>query len=116
LKELKVLNASKNYISSMPEPFHELSSLRAFNADMNLLETVPMFPKGIQRIDMLANRITVLPDDLKELADLKHIEVKGNPIQPASRAIMAALKENGVDTGLFFADVKKPDENPFDQE
>jgi hypothetical protein len=83
---------------------------------VNVLEAVPMFPKGIQSIDLLANRITVLPEDLTELPDLKHIEVKGNPLQPAGRAIMATLKGNGIDTGLFFADVKKPVEDPFDQE
>uniref|UniRef100_A0A674J0C0 non-specific serine/threonine protein kinase n=1 Tax=Terrapene triunguis TaxID=2587831 RepID=A0A674J0C0_9SAUR len=63
LKELKVLNISKNNISSLAVNFlKECTKLELFSARMNLLDTLPNLPSSITNLKLSQNHFVSIPE------------------------------------------------------
>ncbi|KAK2506954.1 hypothetical protein MC885_015145, partial [Smutsia gigantea] len=82
LKELKILNLSKNHISSLSEDFLEACpKLESFSARMNFLASVPFLPPSMTSLKLSQNRFTSVPEAILNLPHLRSLDMSGNDIQ-----------------------------------
>ncbi|XP_036615467.1 leucine-rich repeat serine/threonine-protein kinase 2 [Trichosurus vulpecula] len=81
LKELKILNLSKNHILSITEDFFEAcSKLEVFSARMNLLGAVPCLPSSITILNLSQNKFTCIPEVILSLPHLRSLDFSNNEI------------------------------------
>ncbi|XP_014461960.3 leucine-rich repeat serine/threonine-protein kinase 2 isoform X1 [Alligator mississippiensis] len=81
LKELKVLNISKNNISSLAEHFiKDCTKLEIFSARMNLLDTIPDLSSGITSLNLSQNHFIDIPDAILLLPHLRSVDLSNNKI------------------------------------
>ncbi|XP_068955564.1 leucine-rich repeat serine/threonine-protein kinase 2 isoform X2 [Petaurus breviceps papuanus] len=81
LKELKILNLSKNHISSITEDFFEACcKLEVFSARMNLLVAVPCLPSSITILNLSQNKFTCIPEVILSLPHLRSLDLSSNEI------------------------------------
>ncbi|XP_038621187.1 leucine-rich repeat serine/threonine-protein kinase 2 [Tachyglossus aculeatus] len=81
LKELKVLNLSKNNICSFSENFLEAcTKIEVFSARMNLLVAVPCLPSSITSLKLSQNKFTCIPEAILSLPHLRSLDLSSNEI------------------------------------
>ncbi|XP_061496325.1 leucine-rich repeat serine/threonine-protein kinase 2 isoform X2 [Rhineura floridana] len=81
LKELKVLNISKNEIFFFVENFlKECLKLETFNAGMNTLEAVPDLPANITTLKLSLNKFSSIPEAILLLPHLRSVDLSNNQI------------------------------------
>ncbi|KAM9169265.1 leucine-rich repeat serine/threonine-protein kinase 2 [Pangshura tecta] len=81
LKELKVLNISKNNISSLAVDFlKECTKLEMFSARMNLLDTIPNLPSSITNLKLSQNHFISIPEAILLLPHLRSVDLSNNKI------------------------------------
>uniref|UniRef100_A0A7M4F8T5 Leucine rich repeat kinase 2 n=1 Tax=Crocodylus porosus TaxID=8502 RepID=A0A7M4F8T5_CROPO len=81
LKELKVLNISKNNISSLAEHFiKDCTKLEIFSARMNLLDTIPDLSSGITSLNLSQNHFIDIPGAVLLLPHLRSVDLSNNKI------------------------------------
>uniref|UniRef100_A0A8C8VP56 non-specific serine/threonine protein kinase n=1 Tax=Pelusios castaneus TaxID=367368 RepID=A0A8C8VP56_9SAUR len=81
LKELKVLNISKNKISSLAVNFlKECTKLEIFSARMNLLDTVPDLSSSITNLNLSQNHFVSIPEEILLLPHLRSVDLSDNKI------------------------------------
>nr|XP_056703232.1 leucine-rich repeat serine/threonine-protein kinase 2 [Euleptes europaea] len=81
LKELKVLNISKNAVSFLVENFlKECLKLEMLSAGMNLLNTIPDLPSSITTLKLSQNRFSSIPEAILLLPHLRSIDLSNNKI------------------------------------
>uniref|UniRef100_A0A8C4XLR4 Leucine rich repeat kinase 2 n=1 Tax=Falco tinnunculus TaxID=100819 RepID=A0A8C4XLR4_FALTI len=81
LKELKVLNISKNSISSLAENvFMDCTKLEQFNARMNALEIIPDLSSSITNLKLSQNRFINVPEAILLLPHLRSVDLSQNKI------------------------------------
>ncbi|KAM5251671.1 leucine-rich repeat serine/threonine-protein kinase 2 isoform 1-T1 [Hipposideros larvatus] len=82
LKELKILNLSKNHISSLSEEFLEACpKVEIFSARMNFLATVPCLPSSVTSVKLSQNRFRCVPEAILNLPHLRSLDMSNNDIQ-----------------------------------
>ncbi|XP_006888261.1 PREDICTED: leucine-rich repeat serine/threonine-protein kinase 2 [Elephantulus edwardii] len=82
LKELKVLNLSKNNISTLSENFLDAChKVENFNARMNFLAAVPFLPSSITSLKLSQNKFTHIPEAILNLPHLRSLDMSRNNIQ-----------------------------------
>nr|XP_004611372.1 unnamed protein product [Sorex araneus] len=82
LKELKVLNLSKNFISALPEDFLEACpKVESFSARMNFLADMPFLPSSMTSLKLSQNRFTHVPEAILNLPHLRCLDMSSNAIQ-----------------------------------
>ncbi|XP_075348126.1 leucine-rich repeat serine/threonine-protein kinase 2 isoform X1 [Mycteria americana] len=81
LKELKMLNISKNNISSLAENvFMGCTKLEQFNARMNALEIIPDLSSSITSLKLSQNRFINVPEAILLLPHLRSVDLSQNKI------------------------------------
>ncbi|KFP00259.1 Leucine-rich repeat serine/threonine-protein kinase 2, partial [Calypte anna] len=81
LKELKILNISKNNISSLAENvFMGCPKLEQFNARMNALEIIPDLSSSITSLKLSQNRFINVPEAILLLPHLRSVDLSQNKI------------------------------------
>ncbi|XP_035747561.1 leucine-rich repeat serine/threonine-protein kinase 2 isoform X1 [Egretta garzetta] len=81
LKELKILNISKNSISSLAEDvFIGCTKLEQFNARMNALEIIPDLSSSITSLKLSQNRFISVPEAILLLPHLRSVDLSQNKI------------------------------------
>ncbi|NXK72194.1 LRRK2 kinase, partial [Amazona guildingii] len=81
LKELRILNISKNSISSLAENvFMGCTKLEQFNARMNALETIPDLSSSITSLKLSQNLFTKVPEAILLLPHLRSVDLSQNKI------------------------------------
>ncbi|XP_074050932.1 leucine-rich repeat serine/threonine-protein kinase 2 isoform X2 [Macrotis lagotis] len=81
LKELKILNLSKNHILSITEDFFEAcGKLEVFTARMNSLVAVPYLPSSITILNLSQNKFTCIPEVILSLPHLRSLDLSCNEI------------------------------------
>uniref|UniRef100_A0A8C3PJA6 non-specific serine/threonine protein kinase n=1 Tax=Calidris pygmaea TaxID=425635 RepID=A0A8C3PJA6_9CHAR len=81
LKELKILNISKNNISSLAENvFMGCTKLEQFNARMNALEIIPDLSSSITSLKLSQNRFINVPEAILLLPHLRSVDLSQNKI------------------------------------
>ncbi|KAM6417413.1 leucine-rich repeat serine/threonine-protein kinase 2 [Pluvialis apricaria] len=81
LKELKILNISKNNISSLAENvFMGCTKLEQFNARMNALEIIPDLSSSITSLKLSQNRFINVPETILLLPHLRSVDLSQNKI------------------------------------
>ncbi|NWU77506.1 LRRK2 kinase, partial [Onychorhynchus coronatus] len=80
-KELKILNISKNNISSLAENvFMGCTKLEQFNARMNALERIPDLPSSITSLKLSQNCFVNVPEAILLLPHLRSVDLSQNKI------------------------------------
>ncbi|OXB60529.1 hypothetical protein ASZ78_007432 [Callipepla squamata] len=81
LKELKILNISKNNISSLAENvFMSCTKLELFNARMNVLEIMPDLSSSITTLKLSQNCFINVPETILLLPHLRSVDLSQNKI------------------------------------
>ncbi|XP_075001871.1 leucine-rich repeat serine/threonine-protein kinase 2 [Calonectris borealis] len=81
LKELKILNISKNNISCLAENvFMGCTKLEQFNARMNALEIIPDLSSSITSLKLSQNRFIKVPEAILLLPHLRSVDLSQNKI------------------------------------
>uniref|UniRef100_A0A8B9NAR3 Leucine rich repeat kinase 2 n=1 Tax=Accipiter nisus TaxID=211598 RepID=A0A8B9NAR3_9AVES len=81
LKELKILNISKNNISSLAENvFMGCTKLEQFNARMNALEIIPDLSSSITSLKLSQNHFINVPEAVLLLPHLRSVDLSQNKI------------------------------------
>ncbi|XP_067420530.1 leucine-rich repeat serine/threonine-protein kinase 2 [Emydura macquarii macquarii] len=81
LKELKVLNISKNNISSLAVNFlKECTKLEIFSARMNLLDTISDLSSSITNLNLSQNHFVNIPEAILLLPHLRSVDLSDNKI------------------------------------
>ncbi|XP_074798547.1 leucine-rich repeat serine/threonine-protein kinase 2 isoform X1 [Natator depressus] len=81
LKKLKVLNISKNNISSLAVNFlKECTKLEIFSARMNLLDTISNLPSSITSLKLSQNHFVSIPEAILLLPHLRSVDLSDNKI------------------------------------
>ncbi|OXB81040.1 UNVERIFIED_CONTAM: hypothetical protein H355_004960 [Colinus virginianus] len=81
LKELKILNISKNNISSLAENvFMSCTKLELFNARMNALEIIPDLSSSITTLKLSQNCFINVPETILLLPHLRSVDLSQNKI------------------------------------
>uniref|UniRef100_A0A8C2T3E1 non-specific serine/threonine protein kinase n=1 Tax=Coturnix japonica TaxID=93934 RepID=A0A8C2T3E1_COTJA len=81
LKELKILNISKNNISSLAENvLMGCTKLELFNARMNALDTVPDLSSSITTLKLSQNCFNKVPETILLLPHLRSVDLSQNKI------------------------------------
>ncbi|XP_075575896.1 leucine-rich repeat serine/threonine-protein kinase 2 [Pelecanus crispus] len=81
LKELKILNISKNNISSLAENvFVGCTKLEQFNARMNALEIIPDLSSSITSLKLSQNHFINVPEAILLLPHLRSVDLSQNKI------------------------------------
>ncbi|XP_066490091.1 leucine-rich repeat serine/threonine-protein kinase 2 isoform X1 [Tiliqua scincoides] len=81
LKELKVLNISKNAVAFLIENcLMECLKLEMLNAGMNLLDSIPDLPSNITTLKLSQNNFTSIPEAILRLPHLRSIDLSNNEI------------------------------------
>ncbi|PKU44045.1 hypothetical protein llap_5663 [Limosa lapponica baueri] len=81
LKELKILNISKNNISSLAENvFMGCTKLEQFNARMNALEIIPDLSSSITSLKLSQNCFINVPEAILLLPHLRSVDLSQNKI------------------------------------
>nr|XP_020652644.1 leucine-rich repeat serine/threonine-protein kinase 2 isoform X1 [Pogona vitticeps] len=81
LKELKVLNISKNVISFLAENFlKECLKLETFNAGMNQLDALPHLPSNVTTLKLSQNNFSTVPKAILLLPHLRSVDLSSNKI------------------------------------
>ncbi|XP_040400639.1 leucine-rich repeat serine/threonine-protein kinase 2 isoform X2 [Cygnus olor] len=81
LKELKILNISKNSISSLAEDvFMGCTKLELFNARMNALEIMPDLSSSITTLKLSQNNFINVPETILLLPHLRSVDLSQNKI------------------------------------
>nr|XP_047924504.1 leucine-rich repeat serine/threonine-protein kinase 2 isoform X1 [Anser cygnoides] len=81
LKELKILNISKNCISSLAEDvFMGCTKLELFNARMNALEIMPDLSSSITTLKLSQNNFINVPETILLLPHLRSVDLSQNKI------------------------------------
>ncbi|XP_027745929.1 leucine-rich repeat serine/threonine-protein kinase 2 [Empidonax traillii] len=81
LKELKILNISKNNISSLAENvFMGCTKLEQFNARMNALERIPDLSSSITSLKLSQNCFVIVPEAILLLPHLRSVDLSQNKI------------------------------------
>ncbi|NXO52619.1 LRRK2 kinase, partial [Aramus guarauna] len=81
LKELKILNISKNNISSLAENvFMGCTKLEQFNARMNALEVIPDLSSSITSLKLSQNHFINVPEAILLLPHLRSVDLSQNKI------------------------------------
>ncbi|KAB1269399.1 Leucine-rich repeat serine/threonine-protein kinase 2 [Camelus dromedarius] len=82
LKELKILNLSKNHISSLSEDFLETCpKVESLSARMNFLVAMPFLPSSMTSLKLSQNRFTCVPEAILSLPHLRSLDMSSNDIQ-----------------------------------
>uniref|UniRef100_A0A8D2LCR7 non-specific serine/threonine protein kinase n=1 Tax=Varanus komodoensis TaxID=61221 RepID=A0A8D2LCR7_VARKO len=82
LKELKVLNISKNAITSLGENFlKECLKLEILNAGMNLLDSIHDLPSNITTLKLSQNNFSCVPESILLLPHLRSVDFSNNKIK-----------------------------------
>ncbi|KAM7114308.1 leucine-rich repeat serine/threonine-protein kinase 2 isoform 1-T1 [Molossus nigricans] len=82
LKELKILNLSKNHISSLSEDFLEACpKVESLSARMNFLAAMPFLPSSMTSIKLSQNRFTCVPEAILNLPHLRSLDMSNNDIK-----------------------------------
>lgn len=98
LKNLRILNASKNQLEGIPESITGLTKLKAINLSQNKL---CQLPKGMGSLPSLiililnGNELTQIPREIANLNDLITLNVSDNPLKsiPAEIAMLKSLRK-----------------------
>ncbi|XP_035176852.1 leucine-rich repeat serine/threonine-protein kinase 2 [Oxyura jamaicensis] len=81
LKELKILNISKNSISSLAENvFMGCTKLELFNARMNALEIMPDLSSSVTTLKLSQNNFINVPETILLLPHLRSVDLSQNKI------------------------------------
>ncbi|XP_053262089.1 leucine-rich repeat serine/threonine-protein kinase 2 isoform X3 [Podarcis raffonei] len=81
LKELKVLNISKNAVSFLAENFlKDCLKLETLNAGMNSLEATPDLPPNITTLKLSQNNFSSVPEAILLLPHLRSVDLSNNKI------------------------------------
>ncbi|XP_067324906.1 leucine-rich repeat serine/threonine-protein kinase 2 isoform X1 [Anolis sagrei] len=81
LKELKVLNISKNAVSFLVENFlKECLKLETLNAGMNLLDAIPDLSSNITTLKLSQNNFSDIPEAILLLPHLRSVDLSNNKI------------------------------------
>ncbi|XP_039079502.1 leucine-rich repeat serine/threonine-protein kinase 2 isoform X2 [Hyaena hyaena] len=82
LKELKILNLSKNHITSLSEGFLEACpKVESFSARMNYIAAMPFLPSSLTSLKLSQNRFTCVPEAILNLPHLRSLDMSSNDIQ-----------------------------------
>ncbi|XP_054844009.1 leucine-rich repeat serine/threonine-protein kinase 2 [Eublepharis macularius] len=82
LKELKVLNISKNGLSFLVENFlKECLKLEILSARMNILNTIPDLPSNITTLKLSQNSFFSVPEAILLLPHLRSVDLSNNKIK-----------------------------------
>ncbi|XP_034501314.1 leucine-rich repeat serine/threonine-protein kinase 2 isoform X4 [Ailuropoda melanoleuca] len=82
LKELKILNLSKNHITSLSEDFLEACpKVESFSARMNYLAAMPFLPSSLTSLKLSQNRFTCVPEAILNLPHLRSLDMSSNEIE-----------------------------------
>ncbi|XP_036108107.1 leucine-rich repeat serine/threonine-protein kinase 2 isoform X2 [Molossus molossus] len=82
LKELKILNLSKNHISSLSEDFLEACpKVESLSARMNFLAAMPFLPSSMTSVKLSQNRFTCVPEAILNLPHLRSLDMSNNDIK-----------------------------------
>lgn len=90
LKNLEVLNLSKNQIRTLPKELFELSNLRQLYLSGNDLEFIPpeiAKLKNLIKLDLSNNRLRLLPKEIGELKHLETLDLENNKIESVPKEI-----------------------------
>lgn len=106
LKNLRIFNASKNQLESIPDTIIGLKKLKAINLSQNRLVNLP---KGIGSLPSLIililnqNQLTELPREIAKLNDLITLNVSNNPLKsiPAEIATLKSLRKFSAENCAF---------------
>lgn len=106
LKNLRILNASKNQLESIPESITSLNKLKAINLSQNKLNQLP---KGIGRLPNLIililnqNELKQIPREIALLQDLITLNLSNNPLKsiPAEIAMLKSLRKLTAENCAF---------------
>ncbi|KAK1168977.1 leucine-rich repeat serine/threonine-protein kinase 2 [Acipenser oxyrinchus oxyrinchus] len=81
LSELRLLDISKNDISTIAENFlSQCLKLETFNVSFNKLSSVPYLPSKITTIKLSHNEFTSIPDAILHLPYLRSVDMRNNKI------------------------------------
>uniref|UniRef100_A0A8C0TPS5 Leucine-rich repeat serine/threonine-protein kinase 2 n=1 Tax=Canis lupus familiaris TaxID=9615 RepID=A0A8C0TPS5_CANLF len=82
LKELKILNLSKNHITSLAEDFFEACpKVESFSARINYLAAMPFLPSSLTSLKLSQNRFTCVPEAILNLPHLRSLDMSSNEIE-----------------------------------
>ncbi|XP_034883797.1 leucine-rich repeat serine/threonine-protein kinase 2 [Mirounga leonina] len=82
LKELKILNLSKNHITSLSEDFLEACpKMESFSARMNYLAVMPFLPSSLTSLKLSQNSFTCVPEAILNLPHLRSLDMSSNEIE-----------------------------------
>ncbi|XP_072039785.1 uncharacterized protein [Amphiura filiformis] len=82
LKNLTVLKMRNNPLKEIPDSISNLSRLKTFVVSFCLLSSLPlgMFQLPLQFLDVSFNKLTYLPNEIKNLKKVRALNVEGNQI------------------------------------
>jgi len=84
LKDLKMLNASHNVITTLDESLVQLDQLQILELDENELRSLPPYLRDLHLLETLSlvkNQLTTLPPEFGELSSLKKVYLEINPLE-----------------------------------
>lgn len=98
LKNLRIFNASKNQLETIPDTITSLKKLKAINLSQNRLTSLP---KGLGKLPSLIililnnNQLTELPREIANLNDLITLNVSNNPLKsiPVEISALKSLRK-----------------------
>jgi hypothetical protein len=98
LKNLRIFNASKNQLETIPDTINSLKKLKAINLSQNKLTSLPKGLGGLPCLIILIlnnNQLTQLPREIANLNDLITLNVSNNPLKsiPAEISTLKSLRK-----------------------
>ena len=98
MKNLRILNASKNQLQTIPDTIVQLVKLKAVNFSQNQLDFIPKEIGSLPNLIILIlnnNNLTQLPRELANLNDLITLNVSFNPLTsiPSGIATLKTLRK-----------------------
>jgi small GTP-binding protein len=107
LKQINVLNLSRNKLKTLPDDFGELQNLTSLDLSNN---EVLLLPDSIteladlEKLDLSNNRFSNLPDSIANLHNLRELDLSGNPLSVLPPAVFhlhnltnLAVSSNNID-------------------
>ncbi|CAE6472561.1 unnamed protein product [Rhizoctonia solani] len=97
IPDLRTIKLQNNRLTTLPEYFARLNTMRYLNISNNKLEAVPPVlcaMRSLVDLDMSFNSISILPPEISQLSSLERLVIVGNQITgfPANISVLKKLK------------------------
>jgi len=108
LRNLEILDVSKNCISWLPSSFTCLSKLRVLNISNNCLYILPLdFNRlqGLQHLLVSHNKISQLPESIEVVGNLVTLDIYDNELEDVNRSLIVNSSLKRFDVAMNYLDV-----------